>query len=321
MAKYRNALPQLGEKLFLAGSGLETSLIFHDGMDLPHFASFVLLVSPGGRQRLRSFYAQHAKTAVEREMGFILDTPTWRANPDWARKLGFDAVQIDRMNRAAVSLASEMRQAFETPKSPMVMSGTIGPRGEGYHLGQLMEPDEARDYHRPQIDSFRSADADMVSAFTINNVPEAVGIIRAAQDAGMPSTISWVLETDGNLPSGQSLRDAIELTDRATDGACAYFGINCAHPTHFEGALVAGEDWTKRVRALRANASTRSHAELETSTKLDAGNPAELGRQYRDLRGQFRHITLLGGCCGTDHRHVSEIARACAPVEAISQAS
>ena len=304
MAKYRHALPQLGDKLFLAGSGLETSLIFHDGMELPYFASFILLGTDEGRKRLRTFYALHARTAVERETGFILDTPTWRANADWAAKLGYDAVQLDRLNRAAISLLAEMRQAFETANSPMVISGTIGPRGEGYRAGTLMEPDQARDYHRTQIESFRAADADMVSAFTINNVPEAVGIVRAAADAGMPSTISFVLETDGKLPSGQTLREAVEQTDRATDAAAAYYGINCAHPTHFEDALVAGEDWTKRIRALRANASTRSHAELETSTELDAGDPAELGRQYKDLRGRFRHITLLGGCCGTDHRHV-----------------
>jgi homocysteine S-methyltransferase len=318
MAKYRRALPQLEDKLFLAGSGLETSLVFHDRMELPYFASFVLLASANGRQRLREFYALHARTAVERGTGFILDTPTWRANADWAVKLGYNAVQLDRLNRAAISLLGEMRQAFETEKSPMVISGTIGPRGEGYYAGPLTEPDHARDYHRPQIESFRAADADMVSAFTINNVPEAVGIVRAAADAGMPSTISFVLETDGRLPSGLTLREAVERTDRATDAAAAYYGINCAHPTHFQDALVAGEDWTKRIRALRANASTRSHAELDASTELDAGNPVELGHQYRDLRGRFRHITLLGGCCGTDHRHVSEIARSCAPVEALS---
>jgi homocysteine S-methyltransferase len=316
MAKYRHDLPQLGETIFLTDSGLETTLIFLDGMELPYFASFPLLATSAGKKRLREYYDLHAGMALRGRMGFVLETPTWRCNPDWAYKLGYTLAQTDKLNRDAIALMAEVRRDFETPTSPMVISGNLGPRGDGYDPGWVMSADEAMRYHAPQIQSFKLAEADMVSAFTMTNVPEAVGIVRAAERAGMPVAISFTLETDGKLPTGQSLQEAIETTDTLTSGYAAYYMINCAHPTHFGGALAKGMDWTQRIRGVRANASTRSHAELDSSADLDAGNPAELGEQYRDLRRTFRGITIVGGCCGTDHRHVHEIARRCEAVPA-----
>ncbi|MFC5069366.1 homocysteine S-methyltransferase family protein [Flaviflagellibacter deserti] len=318
MPKYRNDLPQLGDTLFLTDSGLETTLIFHDGMELPHFASFDLLKTAAGRKRLRDYYELHARTAVENRMGFVLESVTWRANPDWAKKLGYDARSLAFANRDAIDMLVDIRREFETPASPMVISGNLGPRGDGYDPGRLMSAAEAEDYHCTQIDTLSWTEADFISGFTINNVPEAVGIVRAAKRLEVPSVISFTLETDGRLPTGQTLQEAIETTDAETGGAAAYFMINCAHPTHFEDALKANAAWTQRIRGLRANASRRSHAELDSSPDLDAGDPIELGRQYRDLRRSFGHLTMLGGCCGTDHRHVREIARFCSSAEALA---
>ena len=315
MAKYRHNLPQLGDAIFLTDSGLETTLIFHDGLDLPHFASFALLKTAGGRKRLREYYDLHADKAARSGLGFILETVTWRANPDWAAKLGYDTTALEQANRDAVELMLEVRREFETPASPMVISGNLGPRGDGYDPGKLMTADEAEAYHGPQIATFADTEADMVAAFTMTNVPEAVGIVRAARRLRMPVAISFTLETDGRLPTGQTLKEAIEAADAQTGAAAAYFMINCAHPTHFEDALKADEAWTHRIRALRANASKRSHAELDASPDLDAGNPVEFGEQYRDLRRQFGRITVLGGCCGTDYRHIHQIARWCSGVE------
>lgn len=316
MAKYRHKLPQLGDGIFLTDSGLETTLIFFDGMELPYFASFPLLSSVAGKKRLREYYDLHAGMAVRGGMGFVLETPTWRCNPDWAHRLGYTIAQTDKANRDGVALMAEVRRDFETPTSPMVISGNIGPRGDGYDPGKIMSVDEAMRYHTPQIMSFKMAEADMVSAFTMTNLPEAVGVVRAAKRADMPVAISFTLETDGKLPTGQTLQEAIETTDALTSGYAAYYMINCAHPTHFEDALEMGKAWTQRIRGVRANASRRSHAELDAAPDLDAGNPAELGEQYRDLRRTFRGITIVGGCCGTDHRHVHEIARWCEAVAA-----
>ena len=315
MAKYRTRLPQLSDRLFLTDAGMETYLIFHEGAELPCFASFDLMKSAAGVAQVRRYYARFAAMARDAGLGFVLETPTWRANRDWGAKVGYDASALAEVNRRSVALMAELRAEFETPQSPMVISGNIGPRGDGYNPERLMSAPEAAAYHAEQIGVFRDTAADLVSAFTLNYVEEAIGVTRAAQAAGMPAVISFTVETDGRLPTGQTLRDAIAATDAATGGAPAYYMLNCAHPTHFADTVAAGEPWTQRLRGLRANASTRSHAELDAAPDLDAGDPVELGRQYRDLRRRMRQLTVLGGCCGTDHRHVAQICLACTAEE------
>jgi S-methylmethionine-dependent homocysteine/selenocysteine methylase len=293
---------------------METTLIFHEKIDLPLFASFDLLKDAQGTEQVRRYYARYARLARDAGLGFVLESPTWRANIDWAGKLGYDRTRLADINRKAIEVMLEMRAEFETPRSPMVISGNIGPRGDGYRPEALMSAQEAEDYHGEQIDVFAATAADLVSGFTLNYANEAIGIARAAKAAGMPVVISLTVETDGHLPTGQSLKDAIEEIDTETGRAPAYYMINCAHPTHFDGALQNGEAWLQRVRGIRANASTRSHAELDQATDLDAGDPVALGRQYADLRRKLKHITVLGGCCGTDFRHVEQICFACEPV-------
>jgi S-methylmethionine-dependent homocysteine/selenocysteine methylase len=313
IAKYRTRLPQLSDLLFLTDGGMETTLIFQEGLDLPCFASFDLLKNAEGIEQVRRYYALYAAMARDAGLGFVLESPTWRANPDWAEKIGYSRERLADANRKAIDLMVETREKFETQRSPMPISGNIGPRGDGYVPGKLMSARQAEDYHSGQIAVFRDSAADFTSAFTINYVEEAIGIARAAKAAGMPVVISFTLETDGRLPTGQTLQEAIAQTDAETGAAPAYYMINCAHPTHFEDALSAGEPWATRLRGLRANASTRSHAELDQATDLDIGDPADLGRRYAALRRKFRHITVLGGCCGTDHRHVQAICLACEP--------
>ncbi|MGH8501039.1 MAG: homocysteine S-methyltransferase family protein [Gammaproteobacteria bacterium] len=310
MSKYRNRLPQLNGRLFVTDSGLETQLVFHDGMDLPCFAAFDLLKTDRGTDRLRRYYAHYAEIARAHDMGLVLEAPTWRANLDWAEKLGYDAPALARVSRKAIDLMLEIRERYETANSPMVISGNLGPRGDGYAPDRRMRADEAQDYHAPQIETFAHTDADMVAAFTINYVDEGVGIARAAKACGMPVTISFTLETDGRLPSRDTLAEAIERTDRETGAYAAYYMINCAHPTHFEHVLREAGVWRERIRGLRANASKRSHAELDESTDLDDGDPAQLGREYQGLHALLPNLTVVGGCCGTDHRHVEAICRA-----------
>ncbi|MDX9862427.1 MAG: homocysteine S-methyltransferase family protein [Rhodospirillales bacterium] len=307
MAKYRTDLPQASGRVFLSDGGLETTLIFHDGFELPCFEAFTLLDSDEGMAALRAYYRRYALMARTRGMGFLLETPTWRANPDWGAKVGYSAVALADVNWRAVDLMLEIRSEFETKASPMVISGAIGPRGDGYDPGTLMSPDEAEAYHARQVGVFAATDADMVTAFTLTNAPEAIGIARAARAAAIPAVISFTLETDGRLPTGQPLGEAIQEVDAATVGGPAYYMINCAHPTHFEDALEAGQPWLSRLRGIRANASMLSHAELDECTTLDAGDPADLGRRYGRLRSRLAHVNVVGGCCGTDHRHIEEI--------------
>ncbi len=317
MAKYRHALPQHRGGIFLTDGGMETTLIFHEGVELPHFAAFVLLDNEEGREKLKQYYRSYLSVARRHGTGFVLDSPTWRASPDWGLKLGYDADALDEINARSIAFLEQLRADWERPDAPCVISGAIGPRGDGYKAGN-MDAAEAEDYHRPQIAAFAKGGADMVTAYTLNSVNEAIGVARAAQSEGMPSAISFTVETDGRLVKGETLREAIEAVDRETGRAPEYFLINCAHPAHFEDALKAGEPWTERIHGLRANASTKSHAELDESETLDSGDPADLGRRYVALRRAFPKMRILGGCCGTDHRHAAAICEACVPARALS---
>jgi homocysteine S-methyltransferase len=313
MATYRTALPQLTDAVFLTDSGLETTLIFHDGLELPDFAAFVLLSDGAGREALRTYFRRHAAIARDAGCGFVLEAPTWRANPDWAEKLGYSPDALDAANKAAIDLMSEVRREFETPNTPVVISGCIGPRYDAYRPLQVMTADEAKDYHSTQIASFADTEADLVTAITMTGSAEATGVTLAAADNGMPVVISFTVETDGTLPSGEFLGAAVQAVDEATDSAPAYYMINCAHPTHFADTLHEGVGWVERVRGLRANASTMSHAELDEAEELDAGDPSDLAARYADLRTAFPQLTVLGGCCGTDDRHIDAIRQACVP--------
>lgn len=311
MKTHRESLPQLGNRLFLTDGGLETTLIFQDGVELPYFAAFDLLKDDEGTAVLRRYFRRYVDLASSCGVGAVLESPTWRANPDWAARLGYSRSELAEANRRGIELLEEVRAESASSRQPVVISGNLGPRGDGYRPEACMTAGEAQDYHAPQVEIFAGSKADMVAAFTMNYVEEAIGIAQAAREADIPVAISFTVETDGRLPTGQALAEAIEQTDDATSGHPVYYMINCAHPTHFEQVLREGGAWRDRIRGLRANASKRSHAELDACPDLDAGNPLELGDDFRALRRMLPQLSVVGGCCGTDDRHVEAICRAC----------
>ncbi|MGD2133374.1 MAG: homocysteine S-methyltransferase family protein [Maricaulaceae bacterium] len=308
----RRALPHEGRALYLTDGGIETTLIFHDGFELPEFSAVTLMETPEGRAGLKSYFERYLPIAREAGLGFVLESPTWRASPDWVGKIGLDLEGIERANRAAMALMAELRESYETERSPIVISGCVGPRGDGYDPGAVMTPEEAERYHAWQIGVLKDAGAELITAITMTNIPEAIGLARAAGKAGVPVVISFTVETDGRLPAGDLLKDAIEAVDAACEVKPAYYMINCAHPTHIDQVLEQGAAWTDRIGGLRANASKCSHAELNEAEELDTGNPSELGREHAELVAKFPAIRVLGGCCGTDHRHIAAISEACA---------
>lgn len=308
---YREALPQMDGTIFLTDGGLETSLIFHEGFDLPYFAAFDLLKNKSGQQALKCYYDHYAALAVRAHTGFILESATWRANGDWAEKMGYSTEELKQANKLAIELLVEIRNAYALPSSPFVISGCIGPRGDGYTVGERMNIEQAKSYHSEQINTFYQTQADMITAATMTYPEEAIGITKSAQEAGLPVVISFTTETDGRLPCGTSLREAIEIVDHASNNGPAYYMINCAHPDHFRDALDNNEPWIQRIRGIRANASRMSHAELDEAVELDAGNPEELAQIYKSLVDQFPQFNVLGGCCGTDHRHIGQISQCC----------
>ena len=310
MPVFRDALPQLADRVFLTDTGIETTLIFHDGYQLPHFAAVTLLRDESGRRHLDRYFLQHADVAARSGTGFILESATWRASADWGNLLGYSRAALAEANRIAIETLIELRSGLDMD---VVVSGCIGPRGDGYDGTARMTAKQARDYHAEQVQTLAGTDADMVHAMTISYPVEAVGLVLASREAQIPVAISFTVETDGLLPDGTGLGEAIERVDEETGGAAAYYAVNCAHPTHFAHVLAPGAAWTQRLRGVRANASRKSHAELDESASLDAGDPEELGAQYAELRTTLPNLTILGGCCGTDVRHLRAIAQTLPP--------
>lgn len=310
MAKYRNKLPQLEGRLFVTEGGIITTLIYKRKIDLPYLATFPLLDDPKGREELLLFAREYIDVARRYGHGIILDTPTWRANPDWGAKLNYDSDKLRAVNEQSVEHLLALRDEYETAQSPMVINGAIGPRGDGYQVG-YMTAAESEDYHHDQIECFARSEADLITAYTLTSVEEATGIANAAAASGIPCAISFTVETDGRLASGVSLGEAIERVDAAANGAPAYYMINCAHPTHFELGFATDAPWMKRLRGIRANPSAMSHAELDQLTELQAGDPLDFGSRYRVLLRSMPALTIVGGCCGTDGTHLAAVCEAC----------
>lgn len=299
-----------GNPVYLSDGGLETTLIYHQGINLNHFAAFELLTNEAGRNELRKYYEPYLRLASQRGTRFILQTPTWRASPEWAAKLGYSNDEVVRLNREAVRFVRSIAGDVATNVSGILISGAIGPRGDGYKVEHIMTREEAKTYHEIQVNAFASEGVDLVEAMTMNYSDEAIGIVKAAESASVPVVISFTVETDGKVPSGESLKQAIERTDQMTSGYVEYFMINCAHPQHFIDVLKEDGNWKRRIQGIRANASMKSHAELDESTELDAGDKEVLAQGYSRIREFLPDLRVIGGCCGTDHTHVACISDA-----------
>lgn len=296
----------------LTDGGLETVLIFHHGQELPEFAAFPLLRDEDGRKFLRGYNRQYLDIAADLNTDFLLSSATWRSSTDWGTKIGYSESELRAANELSIQELLPLRDEYRDRIETIEISGNIGPRGDGYVASALMTAAESQSYHATQIQIFADQGADSIAAITLNYVNEAVGVIRACQSAGLPSVISFTVETDGCLPTGESLREAIERTDVETDGVAESFMINCAHPTHFENSFAEGGDWIQRIHGIRANASRLSHAELDGCEQLDEGDPADLADRLRRMKETLPRLRIFGGCCGTDHRHIRAIGDAVA---------
>ena len=308
MATYRHHLPQLDGGLFLNDAGLETDLIFNHGIDIPEFAAHTLLPDERGRAALTRYMEGFLGLARDTGCGFVLDTQTWRAQPHFAEALGQTPYDLRAANQQAAEFASALRDRFATNAQPIVLNGLVGPRGDAYAPEEDIAAAEAEQYHAQQLGWLADTDVDMVTALTFTQSDEAIGVVRAAESLGLPVVVSFTVETDGRLPTGEPLGDAIIAVDDATGSAAAYFMINCAHPDHFARQL-SGAEWPRRIRGIRCNASRMSHVELDECEVLDDGDPIELAASYRQLKDSLPWLNVFGGCCGSDLRHVTEIAR------------
>jgi len=308
MTRYRDRLPQLSGELFLTDAGMETDLIFNHGINIREFAAHTLLPEAAGREAMARYFRHFLSLALETQAGFILDSQTWKAHMHWAEDLGATEDELRHSNQNSVEFIAGLRDEFEKNTKPIVLNGLIGPRGDAYAPEVEIAAQEAEEYHAKQIGWLAGTDIDMVTALTFTQSDEAIGVVRAANKVGLPIAVSFTVETDGNLPTQQPLNEAIDAVDKATGAGAAYFMVNCAHPDHFSNVLENAE-WARRIRGIRCNASRKSHAELDQSETLDDGDPIEFGDQYRAIKAKMPWLNIFGGCCGSDLRHVTQIAR------------
>ena len=308
-SRYRHDLPQLRGGFFLSDGGIDTDLIFNRGLEIREFAAHTLLAGEAGRRAIAEYFRPYLALAEEVDAGFILGSQTWKAHPHWAGDLGSTDEELRRANEESIDFIARLRGQFAGNRRPIVLSGLVGPRGDSYAPGTGIGAEEAEEYHARQIGWLAKTEVDMVKAATFGRAEEAVGVVRAAAAAGLPVVVSFTVETDGSLPSGRPLGEAIQRVDEATAGAAAYFQVNCAHPDHFFH-LLGDSAWARRIRGVRCNASRLSHAELDQCEVLDDGDPGELAARYVEIRRRMPWLVVFGGCCGTDIRHVTAIARA-----------
>ena len=294
-------------------AGLETVMIFLEGLDLPHFASFYLLDSEAGRAALTRYFDHFVAIARSGETGFMLDTATWRANMGWAAAMGMDEAAIRSVNQRAVAFAQDYRAKAETDNLPILINGVIGPAGDGYRIDTALTPEAAEALHGVQIGALAESGVDLISAVTMTYAAQAIGIARAAARHRLPQVLSFTLETDGHLPDGQPLHAAIAEVDAATGGSPLFYMVNCVHPAHLARELDG--PMRARIGGIRANASRQSHAELDVATELDDGDPVEFGHFYATFGRYLPNLRIIGGCCGADHRHVGEASRHFHPVQ------
>ena len=307
MANLNNAIKKT--PIFLTDGGLETDLIFNRNIDLPHFAAFTLLENPKYKTILDDYYKEYLDIAKKHGTGFILESPTWRSNPSWGFKLGFSETELIEVNKLAIQLLKSLRNVYAKDIENILVSGQIGPRGDGYQIQETMTEIEAQNYHNLQISAFKEAGVDLVSAITMTYTQEALGITKSAKFNKLPVVISFTVETDGNLPSSENLKNAINEIDNETNNYPLYSMINCAHPSHFINKLTGNESWKNRIKGIRANASCKSHAELDEAIELDKGNKTELANWYTILKTHLPNLTVFGGCCGTDASHIKSICK------------
>lgn len=312
-------LPQMNGRDMTCGGGIETWLQYVDGFELRHFCLFELLDDKRGVACLTDYHRKLVEAAVPHGFGVINEGLHYRASRDWGELIGYSREGLEEINIRGIEFYKDFAREYDSPETPMIVGGVIGPRGDAYNVARAMAAAEAEDYHSEQILTFKKAGADQITAATLSSIEEAIGIARAAKAADMPVVISLFVKQGGRLSGGETVEEAITKVDAATGNVPAYYMINCTHPTEFEPALTA-DDWNRRLGGFMPNAVAMETLDLCKLGHLEDGNPEELGGQMADLARRFPHIHVWGGCCGTDGRHIGQIAQQVSEVRRVMAA-
>jgi homocysteine S-methyltransferase len=295
-------------RFYLSEGGSETELMYKYGFELPHFAMFPLLNNSDAVLKMREMYISYLEVAAKHKICALMGGLDYRASPDWGELLGYSPEGLAEANLQSIEFLREIANEYTSEIPGILIQGYIGPRGDAYERNENITENEAEDYHSVQLETLKKADVDLAHALTFNNIPESIGVARAAAKIGVPLGISLRLDSSSKLNSGPSLVEAITAIDKETDQSPEFYSINCSHPLEYEPAIEPG-DWINRVRGVRPNASKLEKIALCQIGHLEEGDPVELGEQCGDLARRYPHMDLWGGCCGTWNRHLEEIAK------------
>ena len=308
MVKRTTLPPQEEGRFYLTEGGTETELMYKHGFELPHFAMFPLLDNPEAVSKMREMFRSYLDVAAKHEFCALMGGLDYRASPDWGELLGYSPAGLSDANLQSIEFLRDVAGEYSSDIPEILFQGLIGPRGDAYERNETITENEAEDYHAVQLETLKKADVDLALAITFNNIPESVGVARAAAEIGIPLAISLTLDSSSKLRSGPSLAEAITTIDKEPDQSPEYYLINCSHPVEYEPAIEPGE-WIERIRGVRPNASKMEKIALCKIGHLEDGDPEELGTLCGDLARRYPHMDIWGGCCGTWDKHLDEIAR------------
>jgi S-methylmethionine-dependent homocysteine/selenocysteine methylase len=308
LAEQRPFPPQKEGRFYLSEGGTETEILYKYGFELPQFATFPLLDNPEAVSKMQGMYRNYLDVVAKHGMCALIGGLDYRASPDWAELLGYSPEALSEANHKSINFLREVADEYLSDIPEILIQGLIGPRGDAYERNRSITENEAEDYHSVQLTTLKEADVDLALAITFNNVPESIGVARAAKKIGVPLAISLTLDSTSKLNSGPSLAEAITQIDDETDLAPEFYLINCSHPLEYEPAIESG-DWINRIRGVRPNASKLEKIALCKIGHLEDGDPIELGEQCGDLARRYPHMDIWGGCCGTWDTHLDQIAK------------
>lgn len=299
-------------RFYLSEGGTETELMYKYGFELPQFAMFPLLNNPDAVSKMREMFRSYLDVVANNGMCALMGGLDYRASPDWGELLGYSPAGLAEANHQSIAFLREIANEYASDIPEILIQGLIGPRGDAYARNAKITENEAEDYHSVQLETLKDTDVDLALAMTFNNIPESIGVARAAAKIGVPLGISLSLDSTSRLNSGPGLAEAITVIDAEVNQSPEFYSINCSHPVEYEPAIVPG-DWIDRVRGVRPNASKMEKIALCQIGHLEQGDPVELGELCGDLARRYPHMDIWGGCCGTWNTHLDEIAKNIAP--------
>lgn len=274
-----------------------------------HVVNSALIYTIAGRTALETICCQYLETGHRYDLPLLLSTPTWRAGRDRIAAAGLEGSDLNGDN---FRFLAELRDRYGEYAKKVAICGLMSCRGDAYKPEETMTELAAAEFHQWQANALASAGVDLLLAATLPALSEAVGLARSQAITGLPYMISFVVRPDGTLLDGTSLHKAIITIDSTVSPPPLSYMINCTHASIFRSALLHKDNSSplvrERVIGILANTAALSPEELDASPDLVEEAPETFGRAVSSLYSEL-NLKVLGGCCGTDNRHIESLAQ------------